>query len=474
MEILTLFGANKNDKGLSAALNITSGTLKELGVITKEINLSSSNIPFYDGSQNENAMEIIRKLDKADGIIIATTAGMSGYSASLSNFFEHLEEILTPLKNKHCMIITMSENESSLNSIGNTIRMLGGNDSIRLSFDKNFKSNDFFEEILEKNTENFYRLVDKKQFFYNSNIGVPSPTSKKSNEKIENREIKKDAKKAENKPDPIIPVTADIFGADFLAQIENNFVNPTEPRPTTFVNTIDPAPAPVVAQPSTSIPQPVIQPVPEPVVQPIPVAQPVPEPIVQPIPQPTVQQPVATPQPIIQPAPVPAPIPAPAPIAEPATRPEDDIQEIAKFFEKKQATIDPIQVAPQISEPATIEQQLQTQKALNETARQHTARLVHFFQPQLSKDLNCTIQLKISGEQAFEGFITINGTNCDYYDGQTNNPTLTVVAEDKNWISVATGNLTAQKAFMTGQIKIKGNFVLLTRFDQIFNFTKTY
>ncbi|MCL1924453.1 MAG: SCP2 sterol-binding domain-containing protein, partial [Defluviitaleaceae bacterium] len=135
---------------------------------------------------------------------------------------------------------------------------------------------------------------------------------------------------------------------------------------------------------------------------------------------------------------------------------------------------------PQITPPQTVTQETATPEInvpspapIKETARQQTAKLVHLFQPQLSKDLNCKIQLSISGEEAFEGFIAINGTTCNYHDGQTQNPTLLITADDENWSSVATGKLSAQKAFMTGQIKIKGNYVLLMRFDQIFKFNKT-
>ena len=502
MEILTLFGAtSQNDKGLSNVLNVTSGTLKELRAVTKEINLMPPAVPFYDGRRHDKAIQIVRQIERADGIIIATTGGVSGYSSTLVNFFEHLEEVSLPLKNKHCMIITMSSNNDAINSISNVVKSLGGNDTVRLNLDKNFKPDKFFEEIIEKSTEDFYRQIRQKRIFYVKGESTPKASSNVSEEKPKQTQNKKEARNN----------TADIFNADFLSQIEQNFTN--SPRPTDknnvpqrqnkheedysrnnnynssssyrnedygwddrrqdFSNETNYGQG--FSEPSYNGPNyndqglnydspyngPVYE---QPPVVPVQPQQPVYE---QP---PTI--PVQPQQPVYE-QPIVAPIPEPAhqPIPEVAAQVpqieaeektvEDDIKEIAQHIEQKQAE----KIEIEQSEPQVV-------KVTNssDTARQSTTKLIHLFQPQLSKDLNCTIQLNITGEESFEGFISINGTNCDYYDGKTQNPTLTITSDSTNWSSVATGRLSAQKAFMSGQIKIKGNFVLLTRFDQIFKF----
>ncbi|MCL1924554.1 MAG: NAD(P)H-dependent oxidoreductase, partial [Defluviitaleaceae bacterium] len=227
MEILTLFGAaNQNDKGLSKALNIASGTLKELGVKTKEINLMPPAMPYFEGTKNDTASNIIKQVSEASGIIIATTASMSGYSAVLQNFFEHLELSNSPLSGKHCMIIAIAKDGTILNNISNAIKEFGGNDSVRIALDENFKSESFIEDIIEKNTEDFYRLVRQKRNFYNpsyksGNTQAIQPAKAKENTQTQ---PKKSSQKERN--------TADIFNADFLSQIEKNFTNPEKPRPT--------------------------------------------------------------------------------------------------------------------------------------------------------------------------------------------------------------------------------------------------
>jgi putative sterol carrier protein len=43
------------------------------------------------------------------------------------------------------------------------------------------------------------------------------------------------------------------------------------------------------------------------------------------------------------------------------------------------------------------------------------------------------------------------------------------MADSAVWLDVLQGNTTAQKAFMIGGIKVRGDFVLLTKFDTLFS-----
>ncbi len=103
-----------------------------------------------------------------------------------------------------------------------------------------------------------------------------------------------------------------------------------------------------------------------------------------------------------------------------------------------------------------------------ETIRQKTKSLPHYFQPQLAGELEAVIQINIKGNDKFEGYIEIKNGKCDYKEGIHETPDVTVFSDENVWDDVLNGRYTTQKAFMVGQLKVRGNFVLLTRFDQLF------
>ena len=106
------------------------------------------------------------------------------------------------------------------------------------------------------------------------------------------------------------------------------------------------------------------------------------------------------------------------------------------------------------------------------SCQQRTQSLYHYFQPQLATGVEAIIQINVKGDEKFEGYLSIKNANCEYTDGVHEDPDVTVFSDCNVWLDILNGKYTIQKAFMIGQLKVRGNFVLMTKFDQLFKMQK--
>ena len=147
----------------------------------------------------------------------------------------------------------------------------------------------------------------------------------------------------------------------------------------------------------------------------------------------------------------------------------DDINEISDYFSKvisehhQADSTSPVFVQ-------SLDRDLSRVSESPSSCKQLTQSLTHHFQPQLSHNLSAVIQLQVTGAEAFNGFLTIRNTECAYADGASPNPDITIITDAAVWRDVCLGKYSAQKAFMIGRLKVRGNFVLLTKFDHLFHF----
>jgi len=143
-----------------------------------------------------------------------------------------------------------------------------------------------------------------------------------------------------------------------------------------------------------------------------------------------------------------------------------DIDDLAKLFQGKgpaESGFKVLNLAPQAPRSATPDLPKLVKK---------TASLMHYYKAGQAGGLKSTISVDINGKDAFTGYIKLDGPDAIFEVGRIDNPDVTIIADGDKWSDIIKGKISAQKAFMIGQIKVRGNFVLLSKFDQLFDFAR--
>ena len=91
------------------------------------------------------------------------------------------------------------------------------------------------------------------------------------------------------------------------------------------------------------------------------------------------------------------------------------------------------------------------------------------FNPTAAKDLNATIQFKVSGEGGGDYYLSIADGNCDFTAGTSPSPTLTIDTPADVWLKIARKEINGAMALMTGKYKGSGKMGLLMKMDKIFS-----
>jgi len=77
--------------------------------------------------------------------------------------------------------------------------------------------------------------------------------------------------------------------------------------------------------------------------------------------------------------------------------------------------------------------------------------------PAKLKGIDASIQLIITGDQGGDWMIVIKDEKAEVKAGTVENPKITVKMKDENYVKMVNGELSGQKAFMTGKLKFKGD-----------------
>ena len=90
------------------------------------------------------------------------------------------------------------------------------------------------------------------------------------------------------------------------------------------------------------------------------------------------------------------------------------------------------------------------------------------FQAQKAKGVHARYQWELSGPNGGEWWIDVNDGTYKIGKGKIDDPSVTFVTSDKNWVALSNGTLGGKWAFFTGRLKIRGSQSLARKLDEIF------
>ena len=90
------------------------------------------------------------------------------------------------------------------------------------------------------------------------------------------------------------------------------------------------------------------------------------------------------------------------------------------------------------------------------------------FQAQKAKGVHARYQWELSGPQGGEWWIDVNDGTYKMGKGKIDNPSVTFITSDADWVAMSNGKLKGTWAFMTGRLKVRGSQAVARKLNEIF------
>ena len=90
------------------------------------------------------------------------------------------------------------------------------------------------------------------------------------------------------------------------------------------------------------------------------------------------------------------------------------------------------------------------------------------FQANKAKGVHARYQWELSGPNGGEWWIDVNDGTYKMGKGKIDNPSVTFITSDADWVAMSNGKLKGTWAFMTGRLKVRGSQAVARKLNEIF------
>jgi len=450
MKLICLYATMPEyDLGLKKANMIMEKVFEELNVSVEKIDVHDLFLPYYNGKTLPVTEEIAAKIDESDGVIFSFTSSLGAPCGVMQTFIEHLQNIENRkfLYSKNCMIISVTENKTisgSLRYFSDLITYFKGFSSVVIGLTRESMRAITYKteagDVFEKQIEDFYRIVNqKRKFFLHTNeefLFMSSGNTFESNtfesESADDKYDDDDRYADDHEDDiddyehdaPVIPLTDDTLRKGIIderskAEIESvlRSINGELEKENFEKHAVFKSNENVknfTRDNSDAMDSEISE-----------------------------------------------------------TSEASGIKETeTEFYEFKIVSNEAIAEEMNSFFGVKLNTDENISSGDGRITKQITQNLASYYKKSSGENPNFKMQLFIEGTDSFTGYISVENDNCEVCEGEYENPDITVNAESDIWNEILRGKKSAQKSFMTGIIKVTGNFVLLSKFDRFFDAVK--
>jgi putative sterol carrier protein len=107
-------------------------------------------------------------------------------------------------------------------------------------------------------------------------------------------------------------------------------------------------------------------------------------------------------------------------------------------------------------------------ESTNSTPQQVFDDMRSSFKPDKAKGVHVRYQWELSGPNGGEWWIDVSDGTYKMGRGKIDNPNVTFITSDKDWVAMSNGTLKGTWAYLTGRLKVRGSQSVARKLDEIF------